>query len=188
MHAQGTYVCMEGPALSTRAESLLHRAWGADLIGMTAMPEAKLAREAELHYALVALPTDYDCWQLPAPGQTPESIVAGVVKNLRAVVAERARAHPPRAAAGGRQRRGAARCGCGSALAWASGPTAAASRPRCARGSPRCWAATSPWSRRVCDRRTEAAGPARAALTGRAGRGGEAAPHAGLGRRGPRMV
>ncbi|HET9450169.1 MAG TPA: MTAP family purine nucleoside phosphorylase, partial [Aggregicoccus sp.] len=85
VHAQGTYVCMEGPALSTRAESLLHRAWGADLVGMTAMPEAKLAREAELHYALVALPTDYDCWQPPLPGHSAESIVAGVVKNLRAV-------------------------------------------------------------------------------------------------------
>ena len=76
---------MEGPALSTRAESLMHRAWGAHLVGMTAMPEAKLAREAELHYALVALPTDYDCWQPPQPGHSAESIVAGVVKNLRAV-------------------------------------------------------------------------------------------------------
>ncbi len=114
VHAQGTYVCMEGPALSTRAESLLHRAWGADLIGMTAMPEAKLAREAELHYALVALPTDYDCWQLPAPGHTPESIVAGVVKNLRAVtlsglaLIRRALPHVAQLPA---------RCGCDSALA-----------------------------------------------------------------------
>lgn len=66
VHPKGTYVCMEGPQLSTRAESELHRAWGAHLIGMTAQPEAKLAREAELCYALVALPTDYDCWR-PAP-------------------------------------------------------------------------------------------------------------------------
>jgi 5'-methylthioadenosine phosphorylase len=58
----GTYVVMEGPQFSTRAESALHRSWGASIIGMTAMPEAKLCREAELCYALVALVTDYDCW------------------------------------------------------------------------------------------------------------------------------
>lgn len=62
-HDGGCYVCMEGPAFSTRAESHMHRLWGGDLIGMTAMPEAKLAREAELPYALVALVTDYDCWR-----------------------------------------------------------------------------------------------------------------------------
>ena len=66
VHAAGTYVCMEGPAFSTRAESEMHRGWGGDLIGMTAMPEAKLAREAEMAYALVCLPSDYDCWR-PAP-------------------------------------------------------------------------------------------------------------------------
>jgi 5'-methylthioadenosine phosphorylase len=65
MHPRGCYVCMEGPAFSTRAESLMHRLWGGDLIGMTAMPEAKLAREAEMSYALVALVTDYDCWRRP---------------------------------------------------------------------------------------------------------------------------
>lgn len=63
VHPQATYVCMEGPALSTRAESLMYRDWGGDLVGMTVMPEAKLAREAELHYALVALTTDYDGWR-----------------------------------------------------------------------------------------------------------------------------
>ncbi|MBM4779928.1 MAG: S-methyl-5'-thioadenosine phosphorylase [Archangiaceae bacterium] len=63
VHPRGTYVVMEGPAFSTRAESDLHRAWGADLIGMTALPEAKLAREAELCYAAISLPTDYDCWR-----------------------------------------------------------------------------------------------------------------------------
>lgn len=62
-HTEGTYVCMEGPAFSTRAESELHRSWGASLIGMTAMPEARLAREAELCYATIALSTDYDCWK-----------------------------------------------------------------------------------------------------------------------------
>lgn len=62
VHDGGTYVCMEGPAFSTKAESELHRQWGADLIGMTAMPEARLAREAEMAYAGYALPTDYDVW------------------------------------------------------------------------------------------------------------------------------
>ena len=66
LHDGGTYVCMEGPAFSTRAESEMHRLWGGDLIGMTVMPEAKLAREAELAYAIVCLPSDYDCWK-PAP-------------------------------------------------------------------------------------------------------------------------
>ena len=61
-HDGGTYVCMEGPAFSTKAESEMHRQWGASLIGMTAMPEARLAREAEMCYAIVALPTDYDVW------------------------------------------------------------------------------------------------------------------------------
>ncbi|MFP4105948.1 MAG: S-methyl-5'-thioadenosine phosphorylase [Phycisphaerae bacterium] len=67
VHDGGTYVCMEGPAFSTRAESEMHRQWGGDLIGMTLMPEAKLAREAELPYAMVCLASDYDCWK-PAPG------------------------------------------------------------------------------------------------------------------------
>lgn len=62
VHRCGTYVCIEGPQFSTRAESLLYRSWGVSVIGMTAMPEAKLAREAELPFALLALATDYDCW------------------------------------------------------------------------------------------------------------------------------
>jgi 5'-methylthioadenosine phosphorylase len=62
---------MEGPAFSTRAESLMHRLWGGDLIGMTAMPEARLAREAEISYALVALVTDYDCWRHNPAGSAP---------------------------------------------------------------------------------------------------------------------
>ena len=62
VHAKGTYVCMEGPAFSTRAESKLYRSWGADIIGMTALPEAKLAREAEICYAVIACVTDYDSW------------------------------------------------------------------------------------------------------------------------------
>lgn len=87
VHPEGTYVCMEGPALSTRAESLMYRAWGGDLVGMTAMPEAKLAREAELHYAMVALPTAYDCWQPPPPGHEPDGLLAGIIQNLQAVSA-----------------------------------------------------------------------------------------------------
>jgi len=62
VHPRGTYVVMEGPAFSTRAESRLHRSWGADVIGMTALPEAKLAREAEMCYAIIACATDYDSW------------------------------------------------------------------------------------------------------------------------------
>lgn len=81
-HDGGTYVCMEGPAFSTRAESEMHRAWGGDVIGMTALPEARLAREAEIAYALIALPTDYDCWR-PAPeGRAPESLLREIMGNL----------------------------------------------------------------------------------------------------------
>src|SRR5438067_23460 len=68
VHNGGCYVAMEGPSFSTRAERLMHRLWGGDLIGMTAMPEAKLAKEAEISYALVALVTDYDCWRAPPSG------------------------------------------------------------------------------------------------------------------------
>jgi 5'-methylthioadenosine phosphorylase len=80
VHHGGSYVCMEGPAFSTRAESLMHRLWGGDLIGMTAMPEAKLAREAEIPYALVALVTDYDSWRhKPSPTAPGASTAAAVV-------------------------------------------------------------------------------------------------------------
>src|SRR5258706_9268189 len=77
VHTRGCYVCMEGPAFSTRAESLMHRLWGGDLIGMTAMPEAKLAREAEMSYALLALVTDYDCWRTKPAGQGEAASAAG---------------------------------------------------------------------------------------------------------------
>ncbi len=82
VHAAGTYVCMEGPQFSTRAESLLHRSWGAHLIDMTAMPEARLAREAEMCYALLALPTDYDCWR-PQEGGSKEQLLATILGNLK---------------------------------------------------------------------------------------------------------
>ncbi len=63
LFTEETYICMEGPQFSTRAESLLHKSWGAGVVGMTAVPEAKLAREAEICYASYAMPTDYDCWR-----------------------------------------------------------------------------------------------------------------------------
>ena len=88
---------MEGPAFSTTAESLMHRLWGGDLIGMTCMPEAKLAREAEMAYALIALVTDYDCWRqagvavmpgqvdAPAPpASDPAALLKEIIANLRA--------------------------------------------------------------------------------------------------------
>ena len=82
VHHSGTYVCMEGPQFSSRAESDLHRAWGGDLIGMTAMPEAKLAREAEMCYALIALPTDYDCWQQAGPVSDKGALLKEIIDNL----------------------------------------------------------------------------------------------------------
>lgn len=82
VHDKGTYVCMEGPQFSTRAESHMHRAWGGDLIGMTCMPEAKLAREAEMCYALVALPTDYDCWR-PHATDDKQALIREIMANMR---------------------------------------------------------------------------------------------------------
>jgi len=84
IHTEGTYVCMEGPQFSTRAESLMHRAWGGDLIGMTAMPEAKLAREAQMCYALVALASDYDCWRPHDPGKGKQTLLQEIIGNLQA--------------------------------------------------------------------------------------------------------
>jgi 5'-methylthioadenosine phosphorylase len=81
-HADGIYVCMEGPQFSTRAESLMHRTWGADLIGMTAMPEAKLAREAQMCYALVALASDYDCWREHDVAMDKQGLLAEIIGNL----------------------------------------------------------------------------------------------------------
>jgi 5'-methylthioadenosine phosphorylase len=78
----GTYVVMEGPQFSTRAESELYRQWGAAVIGMTNMPEAKLAREAELCYASVAMVTDYDCWHPGHGAVTVEQVVAVMAKNV----------------------------------------------------------------------------------------------------------
>jgi 5'-methylthioadenosine phosphorylase len=83
-HPKGTYVCMEGPQFSTRAESLMHKTWGGDLIGMTAMPEAKLAREAQICYALVALASDYDCWKPHESGKNKQTLLKEILGNLQA--------------------------------------------------------------------------------------------------------
>jgi len=80
-HPAGTYICMEGPQFSTRAESLMHRLWGGDLIGMTAMPEAKLAREAQICYSLIALVSDYDCWK-PAHLSDKQMLLKEILSNL----------------------------------------------------------------------------------------------------------
>jgi 5'-methylthioadenosine phosphorylase len=79
----GTYVCMEGPAFSTKAESHLYRSWGADVIGMTNLQEAKLAREAEICYVTLALVTDYDCWHPSHESVTVDMVVANLVQNSR---------------------------------------------------------------------------------------------------------
>jgi 5'-methylthioadenosine phosphorylase len=77
----GTYVCMEGPQFSTKAESNVYRSWGAAVIGMTNLQEAKLAREAEICYATIAMVTDYDCWHPHHDSVTVEQIVAVLTKN-----------------------------------------------------------------------------------------------------------
>ncbi|MGD0497101.1 MAG: S-methyl-5'-thioadenosine phosphorylase [Bryobacteraceae bacterium] len=107
----GTYLCMEGPAFSTKAESAVYRSWGMDVIGMTNLQEAKLAREAEICYVTIAMVTDYDCWHPDHDAVTVSDIIANLVKNAEnacRVVAEAVAAMP--AARG---------CQCGSALAHA---------------------------------------------------------------------
>jgi 5'-methylthioadenosine phosphorylase len=81
VHGAGTYVCMEGPAFSTLAESKAYRSWGFDVIGMTNLQEAKLAREAEICYTTIALVTDYDCWHPDHDSVTVEMIIANLVRN-----------------------------------------------------------------------------------------------------------
>jgi 5'-methylthioadenosine phosphorylase len=97
IHRGGTYVCIDGPQFSTRAESRLYRSWGASVIGMTAMPEAKLAREAELPYALLALATDYDCWHESEEDVSVEAVIAVLKRNVataRRAVAKLSQALP----------------------------------------------------------------------------------------------
>jgi 5'-methylthioadenosine phosphorylase len=107
----GTYLCMEGPAFSTKAESHVYRSWGMDVIGMTNLQEAKLAREAEICYVTIAMVTDYDCWHPEHDAVTVNDIIANLVKNAEnaaKVVATAVAAMPE-----------ARQCKCGSALAHA---------------------------------------------------------------------
>ena len=83
VHRGGTYVCMEGPQFSTLAESKLYRSWGMDIIGMTNLQEAKLAREAEICYATIALVTDYDCWHPDHASVTVDMIIENLVANAK---------------------------------------------------------------------------------------------------------
>ncbi|WP_429884455.1 S-methyl-5'-thioadenosine phosphorylase [Geoalkalibacter halelectricus] len=111
VHQGGTYLCIEGPNFSTRAESKIYRSWGVDIIGMTNIPEARLAREAEICYATVALATDYDCWHEEHDDVSVDAVVAIIQKNVataRGII---------RAAV--RQLGETRACGCGSALEFA---------------------------------------------------------------------
>jgi 5'-methylthioadenosine phosphorylase len=83
VHKGGTYVCMEGPQFSTLAESKLYRSWGMDIIGMTNLQEAKLAREAEICYSTIALVTDYDCWHPDHDSVTVEMVIANLTQNAK---------------------------------------------------------------------------------------------------------
>lgn len=108
VHQGGVYLCIEGPQFSTRGESNIYRQWGVEVIGMTNLPEAKLAREAELCYATMALVTDYDCWHDTEAAVTVEAVLATLQKNV--VLAKRLlRAAMPLVA-------GPRTCGCGRAL------------------------------------------------------------------------
>lgn len=105
LHRGGTYICMEGPAFSTKAESNLYRSWGATVIGMTNLTEAKLAREAEIAYATMALVTDYDCWHPDHDSVTVEMIISNLQHNAvnaqKAIqeTVKRLQANPPESAA-----------------------------------------------------------------------------------------
>src|SRR5215216_2016917 len=92
IHRGGTYLCMEGPAFSTKAESEIYRSWGMDIIGMPNLQEAKLAREAELCYATLALVTDYDCWHPDHDSVTVDLIVANLMQNAKTAQASIAEA------------------------------------------------------------------------------------------------
>ena len=112
IHKGGTYVCMEGPQFSTLAESKLYRSWGADIIGMTNLQEAKLAREAEICYTTIALVTDYDCWHPDHDHVTVEMVINTLHQNART-------AQQVIAGAVSVLARAPRTCGCGQALATA---------------------------------------------------------------------
>jgi 5'-methylthioadenosine phosphorylase len=108
VHPRGTYVCMEGPQFSTLAESMLYRSWGMDVIGMTNLQEAKLAREAEICYSTIALVTDYDCWHPAHDSVNVEMIIVNLTQNAamaQRIIAETVGHLPP-----------ARTCACGRAL------------------------------------------------------------------------
>jgi 5'-methylthioadenosine phosphorylase len=112
MHLGGTYLCMEGPQFSTRAESNLYRSWGVDVIGMTNLQEAKLAREAEICYATLALVTDYDCWHQSEEAVSVEQVIGYLQKNAATACAI---IRDSIAAVAGAKRE----CACGDALKYA---------------------------------------------------------------------
>jgi 5'-methylthioadenosine phosphorylase len=108
VHRGGTYLCMEGPQFSTRAESMTYREWNVDVIGMTNATEAKLAREAEICYSTIALATDYDCWHHSEEAVTVEAVLAVMKHNIetsKAMIRQAVRMLPQKRA-----------CGCGEAL------------------------------------------------------------------------
>jgi 5'-methylthioadenosine phosphorylase len=107
-HDGGTYVCMEGPLFSTRAESEIYRRWGVDVIGMTNLTEAKLAREAELCYATVAMATDYDCWHAGHEAVSVDAVLEVMASNVESAREVIQRVVPHLASAGA--------CGCRDAL------------------------------------------------------------------------
>lgn len=110
-HVGGTYVCMEGPAFSTKAESHLYRSWGGKVIGMTNLQEAKLAREAELCFATIALATDYDCWHESEEEVSVEAVLAVMQQNIatsRQILSQLIASYAPGPG-----------CGCASAMAYA---------------------------------------------------------------------
>jgi 5'-methylthioadenosine phosphorylase len=112
VHEGGAYVCMEGPLFSTKAESNTYRQWGMDIIGMTALPEAKLAREAELCYATIACATDYDCWRESEESVTVEMVIGNLganIANAQRILQSVAQQIP--------SSRADATCGCADALA-----------------------------------------------------------------------
>ena len=111
VHEGGTFVCMEGPLFSTKAEAAVYRSWGMDIVGMTALPEAKLAREAELCYATIACATDYDCWHESEESVTVEMVLGNLnanVMNAQRILTSIARKIP--------SSRNANTCGCPKAL------------------------------------------------------------------------
>lgn len=120
VHRGGTYLCMEGPQFSTRAESRLYRSWGVDVIGMTNLQEAKLAREAEICYATLAMVTDYDCWHESEEAVSVEAVLAVLAANAalgEETVRRTVAALPERRPAAGETAAGG--CACGSALTYA---------------------------------------------------------------------